>query len=114
MDDQEKRLTRRKMLIAGAGLTAVGAVVARSLEHPTLTLAAGADATSTGSGLPVKAIEAVFGVKGTIEPGGVLKIDLDREDLHPVIFGVPVKPDNGFDTEITFQAISSGAIVKYE
>jgi hypothetical protein len=80
----------------------------------TPTLAAGSSASSTESGLPVKAIEDVFGVEGTVEPSGVLLIDLPREDLHPTLFGVPMKPDAGFDTEITFQAISSGAIVKWE
>jgi hypothetical protein len=115
MDDQENLLTRRKILLTGTGLAAAGAAGALTIgQSLSPALAAGSSARSTESNLPVKAIEDVFGVKGTIEPSGVLLIDLSREDLHPTIFGVPIKPDAGFDTEITFQAISQGAIVKWE
>lgn len=115
MDDQENFLTRRKILITGTGLVAAGAALpALSLSPAASALAAGSSARSTESSLPVKAIEDVFGVEGTVEPSGVLMIELDREDLHPTLFGIPVKPDIGFDTEITFQAISQGAIVKWE
>jgi hypothetical protein len=100
------------MLITGTAL--VGAAAALSISLPSGADAAELTASSTESGLPVKEIEDVFGVEGTVEPTGVLLIDLPRTDLHPTLFGVSMQPDAGFDTEITFQAISSGAIVKWE
>ncbi len=118
MDDQKKRPTRREILVAGAGLAGIGSVASLALANgalPALARQTGASASqATSSNLPIKAIEAVFGVKGTMQPGGVLLIDLPRQDLHPVLFGVPVRADFGFDTEIAFQPTSSGAIVKYE
>jgi hypothetical protein len=114
MKNRKKFLMRRKMLIAGAGLAALGTT---NIVSPHLTSAAAKKppASSTKSSLPVKAIEDVFGVEGTVEPSGVLLIELDRSDLHPTLFGVPIEPDMGFDTEITFQAIGSNqAIVKWE
>ena len=49
-----------------------------------------------------------------IESGDVLLIDLPRSDQSWTLFGVSVKPEIGFDTEITFQHIDNGAIVKWE
>jgi Domain of Unknown Function (DUF1259) len=118
MDDLKKYLTRREVLVTGTGLAGLGTVVATSITSGGLSAfakeAQGSTSKDPSSSLPVKAIEEVFGVKGTIEPGGVLLIELDRDDLHPVAFGIPLKVDIGFDTEITFQAISQGAIVKWE
>jgi Domain of Unknown Function (DUF1259) len=117
MDDLKKHLTRREVLLTGTGVIAVGSVAAAAANAPVIALAKGAEASRSSdpsSSLPVKAIEEVFGVQGTVEPGGVLLIDLPRDDLHPTLFGVRMKPDAGFDTEITFQPISSGAIVKWE
>lgn len=114
MKNRKKFLMRRKMLIAGAGLAALGTT---NIMSPQLksSFAAETTASHTKSKLPVDAIEDVFGVEGTVEPGGVLLIDLARSDLHPTLFGVSIHPDAGFDTEITFQAISSSqAIVKWE
>jgi hypothetical protein len=113
MDDQKKHLTRREVLIAGAGV--VGVTVVASAGVPVLAQHADTSTSAAASSsLPIKAIEAVFGVEGTVESGGVLMIDLPRTDLHPTLFGVPLEPDAGFDTEITFQPISQGAIVKWE
>lgn len=118
MDDLKKHLTRREVLVTGTGLAGIGSVTAAALTNGVFPAFAREAHVSTsgdpGSSLPVKAIEEVFGVQGTIEPGGVLLFELDRNDLHPVAFGIPLKVDIGFDTEITFQAISQGAIVKWE
>jgi Domain of Unknown Function (DUF1259) len=118
MADLKKHLTRREVLLTGTGVIAAGSLAATTVVSESASaLAKGAEASRSSdpsSSLPVKAIEEVFGVKGTIEPGGVLLIELERSDLHPVAFGIPLKVDIGFDTEITFQAISQGAIVKWE
>jgi hypothetical protein len=71
-------------------------------------------AKSANHTLPVSQIEAVFGVSGTVESGGVLHFDFPRTDLSPSVMGISVDPDWGFDTEITFQPTDSGAIVKWE
>jgi hypothetical protein len=69
---------------------------------------------SQGDTLPVGAIQSAMHVSGRYEQG-VLTFDLDRSDLKPIsILGVELEPDMGFDTEISFQAIQGGAIVKYE
>jgi len=93
----------------GAAATASTLAASRS---PVLAQQTAAAAAGT---LPVKRIEDVFGVSGTIQPGGVLSFDFPRTDFHSKLFGISVDPDFGFDTEITFQAADDDrAIVKWE
>jgi hypothetical protein len=65
--------------------------------------------------LPVSEINSVFGVEGSLQPGGVLLFDLGRTDVPWTIMGISVDPDWGFDTEITFQPLCNDrAVVKWE
>ncbi len=114
MEDATKKITRREALLVGAGV--VGSLAA--LSSGTLPVLAQQTEVSTpttaADDAEWKKVQEVFGVEGTIEPGDVLMISMGREDLHPSVRGIPLKPDFSFDTEIDFQHISGGAIVKYE
>jgi hypothetical protein len=114
MDDTLKNLTRREALRVGAG--AAGAL-AMLLTGPFPALAqqsTRSTLTMTGDDSEWRKVAAVFNTDGMIEPGDVLLIDLPRSDIHATLFGISIKPELGIDTEITFQHISNGAIVKWE
>ena len=87
MDEQKKRITRRDVLIAGAGasVVGVGAVAALSngkfLAHAQNAVV---NTSASGGSLPVNEIEEIMENTGTVS-NGVLTIELDRTDLH-VIF----------------------------
>jgi hypothetical protein len=110
MYDEKKKPTRREALFAGAGVTGLkaGAAVLGGLA-PALVRA-----SSCSMPLPVDLMNAVFGAEGIVQENGVVVYDFARTDLHPVLLGVSVDPDWGFDTEINFQALGSGAVVKWE
>ncbi|QBD74988.1 DUF1259 domain-containing protein [Ktedonosporobacter rubrisoli] len=112
MQDRKKFITRRQALLAGAA-GSLAAFSAGAISLPALHAHAAADPQAESS-LPVKEIEDIFQTKGTLEPGGVLLIELARSDIHATIFGISIKPDLAIDTEITFQPLDNRAIVKYE
>jgi hypothetical protein len=111
MSEKKEQITRRSVLIASAlGVAAVA-------SEKTPVFAQQSQSTSThkdANDKEWKKVAEVFGVEGKIEPGDVLLIDLPRTDLEPVAFGISLKPEIGFDSEITFQHTGKGAIVKYE
>jgi hypothetical protein len=114
MYDDEKEPTRRDALFAGVGVTGLRIAGIGVLGGLVPALARSSPASSSSTPLPVDLMNAVFGVEGLVQPGGVVVYDLTRVDLHPVIMGIPVDPEWGFDTEITFQPLGSGAVAKWE
>lgn len=116
MDDQEKLITRREILVAGGGIGLAGAVpVLTAGSLPSDKMAATTSSqTMDNMDAEWKKVAAIFETQGTIEPGDVLLIELARSDIQATIFGVPIKPDLAIDTEITFQHLEHKAIVKYE
>jgi len=114
MDDQEKLITRREILVAGSGIGLAGALPI--LTAGTMPSNKMADSSQAMDDIDEewKKVAAIFETQGTIEPGDVLLIELPRSDIQATIFGVPIKPDLAIDTEITFQHIDKKAIVKYE
>lgn len=110
-------LSRRQALLATAGLVTVpaGKALAYSGMSPHTQAASSSEMGNCGETLPVSELNAVFGVDGTPEDGGVLLFDLGRSDQSWTVFGVSVDADWGFDTEITFQPLcGQKALVKYE
>jgi Domain of Unknown Function (DUF1259) len=112
MYDEKKEPTRREALFAGAGVGGLRVVAPALLGG--LAPAVARSSPNDTTPLPLDLMNAVFGVEGMVEPGGVVLYDLPRTDLHPIIMGIPVDPDWGFDTEITFQPLGSRAVVKWE
>ncbi len=116
MSDRFRALSRRQALLGAAGLAALpgGIALAHGNKSP------GAQSSSwshrgCSESLPVSQLNAVFGVDGTPEDGGVLLFDLSRSDQSWTVFGVSVDADWGFDSEITFQPLCGHqALVKYE
>jgi hypothetical protein len=114
MDGESKNPNRREALISGVG--AMGLRAAAGL----LTGAAAATASESDrdrckeESLPVSQLNAVFGVDGKLQPGGVLLFDFGRTDFQATIFDISVDADWGFDTEITFQPLCGRALVKWE
>ncbi len=115
MENKWKNPNRREALLAGVGLTGLRAGVAfTGALIPSYALPSSAH-NDCDNDLPVAQIDAVFGVNGTVQSGGVLLFDLDRSDVAWTIFGISVDADWGFDTEITFQPLcDSKALVKWE
>ncbi len=111
MDNQDKQITRREVLIAST----VGMVSLASKTAPVFAQQSQASSVEIDATDQVwKEVAAVFGVQGTVESGNVLLIDLPRTEIHPVAFGIPLHTEIGFDTEITFQHAGTISIVKYE
>jgi Domain of Unknown Function (DUF1259) len=112
MDTEWTQPSRRQMLIGGAG--AAGWRAGATLIGAAPGLAQTAASGEACSSLPVSEINSVFGATGTPEPGGVLLFDFGRSDRQWTIFGTPVEPEWGFFTEIAFQPLCPGALVKWE
>jgi len=113
MDSESKNLNRRQALLTGAGVMGLRAGVAL-LAGAAPSLASNSSSKECGESLPVSALNSVFGVDGKLQPGGVLLYDFGRTDFQATIFDIPVDPDWGFDTEITFQPLCGRALVKWE
>jgi Domain of Unknown Function (DUF1259) len=114
METGFKNPSRRQMLIGGvgtAGLRAGAALIGGVAPGLAQTTARNGNFCSS---LPVSEINSVLGAVGTIEPGEVLIFDFGRSDRQWTIFGTPVDPDWGFFTELAFQPLCQGAIVKWE
>ncbi len=129
MDDQLRKLTRRQVLQAGAGvagtlaLLATGAsnVLAQAVpisgrQDTQLVFDPDSNDSKDGDGDGSwEEVEAALGTtEGTMQPGGVFKFDLPRDDLSPTIAGISLLPDFAADTEITFMRQHNQAVVKYE
>lgn len=104
------RMTRRQVLMTGAGMAGAGAVASAAL--PAQALAAHAarshSATTVSSELPVQQIEAIMQTTGTLM-NGVLSIELDRNDLHVVgPGGIPFKPAWEINGQFDFQGLPDG------
>ncbi len=111
----EGKPSRRQALFAGVSLMGLQAGAALTASAKPALASATSLSSNCGEPLPVSEINAVFGVDGTPQPGGVLLFDLDRSDQSWSIFDISVDPDWGFDTEITFQPLCDWkAIVKWE
>jgi hypothetical protein len=113
MDAGSKNLNRREALLAGAGVTGLRAGAA-ILAGTTVSAASESNSGGCKESLPVSQLNAVFGVDGEPQPGGVLLYDFGRSDFQASIFDIAVDPDWGFDTEITFQPLCGRALVKWE
>jgi hypothetical protein len=110
MENKSMKPNRRQALFAGAGLAGLAGALA-----PAYAQSSRNDRSCDDKALPVSEINAVFGVDGTPQPGGVLLFDFGRSDIGWTILGISVEPDWGFDSEITFQPLcDSKAIVKWE
>lgn len=118
MDEEVKKLTRRDMLLSGVGLAGTFSALSPhfipALAHARGDVHEKKATKKTSNTDEWKRVAEVFGTKGTIQPGDVLMIDLPRSDARWTVFGIEVKPELGFDTEISFQHISSEVIVKWE
>jgi hypothetical protein len=114
MDDSTKKMTRREALRAGAGALGTPAALSSGALPAVAQRSALSTFSSVADDSEWNTVADVFGVKGMIEPGDVLLIQLDRSDLHPTLSGISVDPSIGFDTEITFQHLDQGAMVKWE
>ncbi|MDQ6661591.1 MAG: DUF1259 domain-containing protein [Chloroflexota bacterium] len=111
MDEQKKPISRRDVLITGAGLAGVGAVASLVGSHPTSAHAQEAIFSGSSTSLPVKQIEDIMEATGTVS-NGVLTIDLDRDDLHVVgPGGIPFKPAWEINGEFFFQPLSNGQAI---
>jgi Domain of Unknown Function (DUF1259) len=113
MDTAWNQPSRRQMLIGGTGIAGLraGAALLGGVAPGLAQTAANGEACAS---LPVAEINSVFGATGTLEPGGVLLFDFGRSDRQWTIFGTPVDPEWGFFTEIAFQPLCQGALVKWE
>ncbi|MDB5362350.1 MAG: hypothetical protein JWO51_3647 [Rhodospirillales bacterium] len=114
MLNRNNGLSRRRALLGGVASAAAGIALVKG----SASAFGQVTASSSGGSLPVGAIQAIFGASGSLEDGGVLNFDFPRNDFigakTPSIFGIPVDPGWGFDTEITFQPAGKAALVKWE
>lgn len=113
MDRGIKNMNRREALLTGTGVISLRAGAAL-FSGTTVSSASESNSDRCKESLPVSQLNAVFGVDGTPQPGGVLLYDFGRSDFQVTIFDIAVDPDWGFDTEITFQPLCGRALVKWE
>jgi hypothetical protein len=92
-------LTRRGLVAGGAASGLLLATAGRALA-----------ASASASSLPVSAIEQIVGADGRVS-NGVLEIDIDRDDIHASIHGVPFLPGFQIQHELFFQAIGGGRAI---
>jgi Domain of Unknown Function (DUF1259) len=98
--------SRRRALAAGAGLTA-GGLLASAFPAAASAAAAGARAVREQHGnLPVARMEHILRSEGTVSDG-VLRIDIDRDDIGDVAgpMGVTFSPSFEINGTLTFQPL---------
>lgn len=81
MEDHKKPLTRRNVLIAGAGAIGAAALMSGTVPAFAQGIQAASPIISSGGSLPVKQIESIMETNAGTVMDGVLTIDLDRDDL---------------------------------
>jgi hypothetical protein len=104
---EEGGLTRRRALAVG-GSTLAGIMTAGAVGLPAVSEVSEAVA-STGSRLPVKRIEEIVQLEGTVD-NGVLDISVSREDIGNVHGpeGVVFTPDFEIHGDLFFQPLANG------
>jgi hypothetical protein len=108
MASGQLRMTRRQVLMTGAGMAGAGAVASASLPVQAFAARAASSHSAARGGLPVQQIEAIMQATGTLM-NGVLSIELDRNDLHVVgPGGIPFKPAWEINGQFDFQGLPDG------
>jgi hypothetical protein len=106
----DSRMNRRRALAMGGALA--GGLIAGGLPLAPSALGASTSARrlqSTGS-LPVKQIESIVGIDGTVSPSGVLEISVGRSDIGDVAGPLGVVFDSAFEVsgDLFFQNVGGG------
>jgi hypothetical protein len=68
-------------------------------------------AAAAGAAPDWKAVQQVFGFDGSALPGGVIRFNLPRSDLHVTVGGVEVKPGLALGGWAAFASMGKGAMI---